>query len=159
MSSIKNALVAVAVGIPVLYLVMPQERLDRLGQTFNRVTNDKAQACLDYERKGLKDPSSARLVGEPNAAADVVRISYQAKNGYGAYGDPIAATCVVVVGKVDEDRTKSIRLGELIAEQRSNAQENLDKLKDQNACLARRNRLVREGMSTVQADATVGKCE
>lgn len=103
----KNYLIGAGVAAG-LYLLMPQERLDRATEAWRRVTGNAGQLCLDYERAGLKDPDSARLLSS-DGGNESVTIKYKAKNSYGAYGTR-EVVCVVAERAVDDIRTATVRL-------------------------------------------------
>src|SRR5262245_34150926 len=88
-------------AIAVVLLVMPTDRLYRLQELGQRMTNGDAVACLDYERESLKDPGSARLLSSsPGKDERYIRIRYKARNGYGAYGSS-EAVCARGLGSGD----------------------------------------------------------
>ncbi|MBP1752648.1 MAG: hypothetical protein H6Q57_1484 [Geobacteraceae bacterium] len=93
----------VACLVSILFLILgPEERINNFKEKWRRSSNDPAQICLDYIRKDLQDPDSARLVSYEwkdivqteyekriglnySEGAREIHIIYKAKNIYGDY--------------------------------------------------------------------------
>lgn len=105
---------AVVAAFAVIVL-MPEERVSMVKEIVYRVTQPSAMACLDYVRKRMHDPDSARFIdaapleGVGSEIKGAITIAYKAKNGYGAYRQG-RSNCVVNSGKVDEVGTYTIYL-------------------------------------------------
>lgn len=97
----------VTVAIAVVYLVMPQEKIDRAHESWLRLTNDSGQACLDYERLQLKDPDSARLLSAFTKGGTAT-IKYKARNSYGTYGQS-EVQCAMSGNEVSSENTELVR--------------------------------------------------
>lgn len=145
--------VIVTVGIAVVYLVMPQERIDRTHESWLRLTGDPGQACLDFERRVLKDADSARLLTVTAVKDSMVTITYRAKNGYGAYDQSTAVCSVDGRGEINESNTRIARL-------KSAVDRNSQRMDDAIACLQRRievrRELKRQGRYSGEDDKEMG---
>ena len=134
---VKWAAVATA-GMAVVFLLTPQEKVDRGHESWLRLRNDAGQACLDYERQHLKDPDSAQLTTVSKGQDSSVTIAYKAKNSYGAFGQSEAVCVIEASGKVSDFRTgmrrESIRM---------EAKTKL--LVEDNKCLQRQYELIKKG--------------
>lgn len=114
-----NKNIAIVVGIilfifGLVFLLIPEERLDKISNYIKRSTGDMGTICLDYFRKNLKDPDSAKLIDSAivkngPSLLDVV-ISYKAKNSYGAYVNSEAKCAFSDDGKIDELLTDIYRV-------------------------------------------------
>jgi uncharacterized membrane protein YgaE (UPF0421/DUF939 family) len=128
MSQTKKA-IAVIGGIftvaIVVALIMPQDKIDQISETYKRLVGDAGIICLDYKRKSLKDPDSAKLTDtsiENKATYVITNITYKAKNSYGAFVSS-KAECFIVNGAVNEVLTSNT---ESIKDYMQNLQEQLD---------------------------------
>lgn len=131
-----------------LYLVTPQEKIDRVGESWLRFKKDPGQACLDYERRQLKDPDSARLLGASTNDGKTT-IKYKAKNGYGAYGQTEALCWFSSYGDISEELTEIAREDvRLVASNK--------RLDAKIACLDETNKLMRAGKSLDDAYREAG---
>lgn len=138
-------------AIVAVFLLMPQERLDGIKESWRRLTGDPGQACLDFERRNLKDAESARLLtASRDKALHHVTINYKAKNSYGAFVES-EVVCWVddTDGKVNENLTGLVR-----KTIRSEAQIKL--LDADSACLERRNALIHQGVELEEATRAAG---
>lgn len=142
-SVIKISSIAAA-AVVFVFLLTPQEKIENGRETWRRLVNNPAQACLDYERKFLKDPDSAKLLESRSEKESGVIIKYKAKNSYGAYTVGDEKYCYVSSGVVDEQITQLHRDNE-------ESEKNLARLKAENLCIQRRNQLMREGASYAEA--------
>lgn len=131
-----------------LYLVTTQEKIDRIGESWLRITNDRGQACLDFERQQLKDPDSARLLVATTKDSETT-IKYKAKNGYGAYGQA-EAVCSFSQGKFSEELTG-------IEREHLRLDASIRRLTAKGACLDETNKLMRAGKSLDDAYREAGE--
>lgn len=126
-------------------LAVSREANDAVVQLWHRTLNDPGQACFDFERQNFKDPYSARMdsyiVDRTNA--NVVLITYHAKNSYGAYV-PGESQCVVRAGKVDESSTQTHRLS-------VETNKAIEKIDVENKCLEAQIKLQYAGKSATEA--------
>ena len=125
-----------AVAVVAMYFLMSQERLDGVTDTLRRAKGDSGQACLDFERRKLKDPESARLLAA-STGDNSVTITYKAKNSYGAFGQTSSVCVVDASGRVSEPGTRTARMKAVVD------QNNL-RMDDAIACLKRRIEVRRE---------------
>lgn len=136
-----------AIAVVAVFLLMPQEKLDGMKESWLRVKNDPGQACLDFERRGLKDPDSARLLSTSEGERSVVMITYKAKNSYGAFDKSEAACSTDPDGKVSEEHTKLVRMrirltAEIkLSEARIECHDKIIKLQKENMALAEARKL------------------
>jgi hypothetical protein len=144
----KLGVMAAAVGVVVaVAALMPEERLNQVKTAWSRAIGDPGTACLDYERRRLHDPDSARLLEVVSQTDNEIVIKYKAKNAYGAYitGDEV---CAVSSGKFDESNTPYMQ-----SARATNA------LMDQIIkCFEDTKAYVAQGHSRDEARAKFGKC-
>lgn len=92
----------------IVALLMPKDRADQLSDSILRLSGNSGMACLDFHRKSLKDPESARLTSS-TLTGDInypeVTINYRAQNSYGAYIAAEAHCTLNPAGKVEEALT------------------------------------------------------
>lgn len=143
----------VAATVVALFFLMPQERVDGIAETWRRAKGDPGQACLDFERRSLKDPDSARLTMVSAVAGPLVTIEYRAKNTFGAY-DQAAVVCAVdAKGNLNESDTRIARLKATLDRTTQHMDEAI-------VCLEKRMELRRElkrtGRYTGEADKKMG---
>lgn len=84
----KKVLVSIGciIGLIVLFFMFaPEDRTNGAKESWRRLTNDSGQAALDYIRKGLNDPDSARIISYKWQDGSRLSVTYKAKNSYGAY--------------------------------------------------------------------------
>ena len=120
----------------VLYLVTPQDKLDRGHESWLRLTGSPDIACLDYERRRLKDPDSAKLISAISEHGTTT-IRYRATNSYGAFISA-EAQCATEDGKVNLERTQVVRENTRLEDRIGEATRQLE-------CSTRLNILVRKG--------------
>jgi hypothetical protein len=92
----------------IVALVMPKERADQISESVKRISGDPGIACLDYQRKTLKDPESARLIRSSTSGSSPlleVHITYRATNSYGAFVTSDTNCTMNSSGEVDERLT------------------------------------------------------
>jgi len=133
----------ILLGIAVL-LLMPKDRIDSMEESWRRFKKEPGQACLDYQRKNLKDPSSARLINTTVLSDFDVSINYSAKNSYGA-NLTAEALCTVQDGKIDDLGTKLLQSGKEIKAE-------LEELEAHNDCQQKFSALLRENWDKNIAD-------
>ena len=93
-----------ACALAALWFVAPEQSTNAASEAFRRANKNAGVLCLDYERKSLKDPESARLLSQSSTGDGPVTIEYKAKNSYGAYGRR-EAQCYISGGVVSEGLT------------------------------------------------------
>ncbi|MBS3922799.1 MAG: hypothetical protein KGZ37_06600 [Nitrosarchaeum sp.] len=82
----------IAIAFVVLFLSFaPEDRLNAVKVTFNRIIYDPGQLCFDLRSKDLKDKETARIT-KVDVEKDIVTVEYRAKNGFGTF-DNGAFTC------------------------------------------------------------------
>lgn len=72
----------------IVALLMPKDRVDQISESIGRFSGDPGIACLDYHRQTFKDADSAILIRTSKSGSEYlpeVRITYKAKNSFGAY--------------------------------------------------------------------------
>lgn len=154
-----------ALAVAAILLFMPQERWEQLGSIKQSIQEPGPMECLDEERPGLHDPQSAKYVRtefvsgnrENGERTDVVRVHYQAKNGYGAVVQA-STICALVKGHFDKTATQNAR--DNIRRDKENflLDQETKRLKLANFCLDDRIFNLRHGMSGQDArEATVEK--
>lgn len=126
----------------VVYLVMPQGKLDQARESWLRLTHDSGEACLDFERQRLKDPDSARLLSAFSKDG-ATTIRYKAMNSYGAYVTS-EVQCAVSGNEVDAHLTDMQR-----GNQRSDAK--IQEMQRQNDCLKKQVDLQWSGVGSAEA--------
>lgn len=142
-------LVAVfAAAVVAVFLLMPQEKLDGMKESWLRVKSDPGQACLDFERRDLKDPDSARLLNTLKRQGSDVTITYKAKNSYGAFGQA-EVVCSVDDGKVNEFGTKLVR-------EHIRLDASIKQMDENIKCLERRNAFMTAGKWMEEATRLAG---
>jgi hypothetical protein len=95
------------VGLLILFLAFaPENRTNAVIEAWRRVTSDDGQACLDYTREKVKNPSSIRLI-EWNEKSGILK--YKATNSYGAYVEDTQKCYIsgAFGGVVDKELTES----------------------------------------------------
>jgi hypothetical protein len=132
--------VVATLGLTSLWLLMPPENQERVAASARRLILSKAQSCLDYTAKRLKDPDSAVLLG---SARDGEQITYKAKNSYGAYVTD-EAKCSFNGSEVDASQTEYMR--ELMQSNKE-ASKHLEEMGARIECLRKSNALMTEGHS------------
>jgi hypothetical protein len=138
--------VVATLGLTSLWLLMPPENQERVAASARRLILSKAQSCLDYTAKRLKDPDSAILLG---SARDGEQITYKAKNSYGAYVTD-EAKCSFNGSEVDASQTEYMR--ELMQSNKESKQRNIA-LNARIECLKRTNAYLKEGYRLDEAKA------
>lgn len=135
-SKVTAAAVAVAVAT---FVVVPASVTDSISEDWRRLTGDPGQACFDYERALLADPTGARLHSYSVGVSDAseVTIKYSAKNGVGADAEA-EVICAVHAGKVSEAGTVRRREHAL-------AVKRLDTLIAEFDCLEKKKDILRAG--------------
>jgi hypothetical protein len=137
----------------VVSLVMPKDKIDQISLTYKRLVGDAGVACLDYKRKDLKDPDSAKLLDADTStdnSTSVVstQITYVAKNSYGAFVSS-KAKCLIFNGTVDEKLTTS---QQKIDEGRMEIDKDLQNLQDSIACYDKLAEYRKQGKRVTDAD-------
>ena len=146
---LKWAALSIAVLL-VVYLVTPQDKIDGWQVSWLRVTGSPGIACLDYQRKQLKDPDSAKLTSTVTKDGTTT-IRYKAANSYGAFVSA-DAQCTVLYGAVNVELTEMQRANTISAA-RSN------EMQRENACMDRHVQLWLKGISAIDAMAQVRQTE
>lgn len=92
--------------LTLFFMFAPEDRTNAVQELARGVFDPNAQKCLDYVRRSLKDPDSARLVDSKTDGLypQKVFIHYKAKNGMGAYGTE-SISCEVNGDNVKETST------------------------------------------------------
>ena len=146
---LKWAALSIAVLL-VVYLVTPQDKIDGWQVSWLRVTGSPGIACLDYQRKQLKDPDSAKLTSTVTKDGNTT-IRYKAANSYGAFVSG-EAQCDVSYGVVNVELTEMQRANTISAAR-------ISEIQRENACLDRHVRLMWKGVPTIDAMAQVRQTE
>lgn len=130
------AAVAVAAAT---FLFVPARVEDSLREDWQRFTGDPGQACFDYERARLADPTGARFHSYSVSASDAseVTIKYRAKSSDGADVEA-EVICAVHAGKVAEEDTKSRREHAIVVKR-------LDTMFAEFDCLDKKKHILRAG--------------
>lgn len=136
----------------IVVLLMPKERADQISESMRRLVGDSGIVCLDYHRKSLKDPESAKLIWSSKTAAKdfpEVKITYKAQNSFGAYITSESGCTLNSDGSVNESLTS----GEQLV---TRAMEKEKRLKEELECLIQRKNERTQG--NVSADKNYSAC-
>lgn len=128
---------------------LSQDIQESIGTQWRRAIGDPGQVCFDDESSRMKDPFSARLDSYIEESPGSVRVTYRAKNSYGAY-EIGKVRCVVTGRSVSPLATKLARELDQLRLDREAATDRLEKLRRENACLLERNREIVAGRETLR---------
>lgn len=88
-----KVLAGLTVVVGAVFLLAPEDRINGLSESAKSAFGHEGLACLNYHRKSLKDPESARLLSttveieEDKDKEKQIAIKYKAKNSYGGSGE------------------------------------------------------------------------
>lgn len=128
---------------------LSQDIQESIGTQWRRAIGDPGQVCFDDESSRMKDPFSARLDSYIEESPGRVRVTYRAKNSYGAY-EVGEVRCVVTGRSVSPLGTKLFNEAEQLRLENKTIQKQNEKMNREIDCLVERNREIFAGRETLR---------